>query len=383
MKRGGIYIHIPFCTEKCIYCDFYSLPNQEHNIKPFIRSLSNEINIKSKNEDLDYIVDTIFIGGGTPSLLSEYDLEEIISAISQNFNLDKLQEFTIEANPGEFGYNKMKTFKSMGVNRISFGFQSLNKDLLKFMSRWHTPEESIESYKNARKANYENINIDMIFGIPGQTTQIWKNDLEAIAAIEPEHISTYSLTVEKQTPLYHLVELNKIKMPHEKIDLEMFNHTIDFLTKKNYVQYEISNYSKPNKECRHNLHYWNRDPYISFGPSAHGFNKNVRYWNTRDLNKYIQNLNHGQLPDHESEILNKENVFNEFILNSIRLNTGININKIEQEFNKKTQTKILNIAQDWGSHLIIKNNTIKLSKKGMAIADKITLDLASSFIEDS
>ena len=383
MKRGGIYIHIPFCTEKCIYCDFYSLPNQEHNIKPFIRSLSNEINIKSKNEDLDYIVDTIFIGGGTPSLLSEYDLEEIISAISQNFNLDKLQEFTIEANPGEFGYNKMKTFKSMGVNRISFGFQSLNKDLLKFMSRWHTPEESIESYKNARKANYENINIDMIFGIPGQTTQIWKNDLEAIAAIEPEHISTYSLTVEKQTPLYHLVELNKIKMPHEKIDLEMFNHTIDFLTKKNYVQYEISNYSKPNKECRHNLHYWNRDPYISFGPSAHGFNKNVRYWNTRDLNKYIQNLNHGQLPDHESEILNKENVFNELILNSIRLNTGININKIEQEFNKKTQTKILNIAQDWGSHLIIKNNTIKLSKKGMAIADKITLDLASSFIEDS
>ena len=310
MKRGGIYIHIPFCTEKCIYCDFYSLPNQEHNIKPFIRSLSNEINIKSKNEDLDYIVDTIFIGGGTPSLLSEYDLEEIISAISQSFNLDKLQEFTIEANPGEFGYNKMKTFKSMGVNRISFGFQSLNKDLLKFMSRWHTPEESIESYKNARKANYENINIDMIFGIPGQTTQIWKNDLEAIAAIEPEHISTYSLTVEKQTPLYHLVELNKIKMPHEKIDLEMFNHTIDFLTKKNYVQYEISNYSKPNKECRHNLHYWNRDPYISFGPSAHGFNKNVRYWNTRDLNKYIQNLNHGQLPDHESEILNKENVFN-------------------------------------------------------------------------
>ena len=383
MKRGGIYIHIPFCTEKCIYCDFYSLPNQEHNIKPFIRSLSNEINIKSKNEDLDYIVDTIFIGGGTPSLLSEYDLEEIISAISQNFNLDKLQEFTIEANPGEFGYNKMKTFKSMGVNRISFGFQSLNKDLLKFMSRWHTPEESIESYKNARKANYENINIDMIFGIPDQTTQIWKNDLEAIAAIEPEHISTYSLTVEKQTPLYHLVDLNKIKMPHEKIDLEMFNHTIDFLTKKNYVQYEISNYSKPNKECRHNLHYWNRDPYISFGPSAHGFNKNVRYWNTRDLNKYIQNLNHGQLPDHESEILNKENVFNEFILNSIRLNTGININKIEQEFNKKTQTKILNIAQDWGSHLIIKNNTIKLSKKGMAIADKITLDLASSFIEDS
>ena len=223
----------------------------------------------------------------------------------------------------------------------------------------------------------------MIFGIPGQTTQIWKNDLEAIAAIEPEHISTYSLTVEKQTPLYHLVDLNKIKMPHEKIDLEMFNYTIDFLTKKNYVQYEISNYSKPNKECRHNLHYWNRDPYISFGPSAHGFSKNIRYWNTRDLNKYMQNLNRGQLPDHESEILNKENVFNEFILNSIRLNTGININKIEREFNKKTQTKILNIAQDWGNHLIIKNNTIKLSKKGMAIADKITLDLASSFTKDS
>ena len=382
MKKGGIYIHIPFCTNKCIYCDFYSLPNQESNIKPFIKSLCNEIKIKANEVDIDWEIDTIFIGGGTPSLLKEKDLDNIISTISQKFNLNNLKEFTIEANPGEFNYNKMKSFKSMGVNRISFGFQSLNKNLLKFMSRWHTPEDSITSFKNARKAKYDNINIDMIFGIPGQTNEIWENDLKAITDIDPEHISTYSLTIEKQTPLYDLVNLNKIKMPSEKVDLKMFNHTIDFLNKKKYIQYEISSYSKLGKQCLHNLHYWNRDPYISFGPSAHGFSKNIRYWNSKNLNKYIEDLDNNQLPESESEILNQENIFNEFILNSIRINTGINIAKIEQDFNRKTQKKILETVKDWGEHLIIEDNAIKLSRKGMPIADEITIDLANSFTED-
>ena len=294
MKNGGIYIHIPFCTEKCIYCDFYSLPNQEQTIEPFIKNLCKEISIRSKKSTIDWKIDTIFIGGGTPSLLSESDLENIISAINKNFNLNDLKEFTIEANPGEFDYNKMTSFKLMGVNRISFGFQSLNLDMLKFMSRWHTPEDSISSYKNARKAGYTNINIDMIFGIPGQTLDVWSNNLETIVSLEPEHISAYSLTVEKQTPLYHLVQSDRVKMPHENIDLDMFNFTIDFLTEKKYSQYEISNYCKPKRECVHNLHYWKRNPYLSFGPSAHGFNNNIRYWNTRDLNKYMENLNKKQ-----------------------------------------------------------------------------------------
>ena len=380
MKNGGIYIHIPFCTEKCIYCDFYSLPNQEQSIKPFIKNLCKEISIRSKKSTIDWKIDTIFIGGGTPSLLSESDLENIISAINKNFNLNDLKEFTIEANPGEFDYNKMVNFKLMGVNRISFGFQSLNLDMLKFMSRWHTPEDSIRSFKNARKAGYSNINIDMIFGIPGQTLDVWSNNLETIVSLEPEHISAYSLTVEKQTPLYHLVQSDRVKMPHENIDLDMFNFTIDFLTEKKYSQYEISNYCKSKRECLHNLHYWKRNPYLSFGPSAHGFNKNIRYWNTRDLNNYMKNLNKNNLPDSESETLTQENIFNELILNSIRIKSGINLTQIKNDFNIETQQNILNKANEWGENLTIKSDCIKLSRKGMPIADEITLDLATSLI---
>tara|TARA_B100000131_G_scaffold169461_1_gene163755 strand:- start:3168 stop:4361 length:1194 start_codon:yes stop_codon:yes gene_type:complete len=382
MKTGGLYIHIPFCTEKCIYCDFYSLPDQEHNIEKFVNSLCSEIKIKAKQKNIDWLIDTIFIGGGTPSLLKEQELEKIISTLNKNFDLGLLREFTIEANPGEFNYHKMKSFKSMGVNRISFGFQSLNIKLLKFMSRWHTPEDSISSYEKARKAGYENINIDMIFGIPGQTNKVWENDLKVIADMQPEHISAYSLTIEEQTPLYHLVNSNRIKMPSENIDLKMFNHTIDFLKQNQYNQYEISNYSKNEKECLHNLHYWNREPYISFGPSAHGFDKNVRYWNTKDLKTYIESLSKNKLPESESEYLNQEDIFNEIILNSLRINSGIDINQIKQTFNKNTQAKILNVAKDWGEHLIIEKNSIKLSRKGMPIADEITLDLANSFIQD-
>ena len=380
MKNGGIYIHIPFCTEKCIYCDFYSLPNQEQSIKPFIKNLCKEISIRSKKSTIDWKIDTIFIGGGTPSLLSESDLENIISAINKNFNLNDLKEFTIEANPGEFDYNKMVNFKLMGVNRISFGFQSLNLDMLKFMSRWHTPEDSIRTFKNARKAGYSNINIDMIFGIPGQTLDVWSNNLETIVSLEPEHISAYSLTVEKQTPLYHLVQSDRVKMPHENIDLDMFNFTIDFLTEKKYSQYEISNYCKSKRECLHNLHYWKRNPYLSFGPSAHGFNKNIRYWNTRDLNNYMKNLNKNNLPDSESETLTQENIFNELILNSIRIKSGINLTQIKNDFNIETQQNILNKANEWGENLNIKSDCIKLSRKGMPIADEITLDLATSFV---
>ncbi|MAX13721.1 MAG: coproporphyrinogen III oxidase [Candidatus Marinimicrobia bacterium] len=380
MKNGGIYIHIPFCTEKCIYCDFYSLPNQEQSIKPFIKNLCKEILIRSKKSTIDWKIDTIFIGGGTPSLLSESDLENIISAINKNFNLNDLKEFTIEANPGEFDYNKMVNFKLMGVNRISFGFQSLNLDMLKFMSRWHTPEDSIRTFKNARKAGYSNINIDMIFGIPGQTLDVWSNNLETIVSLEPEHISAYSLTVEKQTPLYHLVQSDRVKMPHENIDLDMFNFTIDFLTEKKYSQYEISNYCKSKRECLHNLHYWKRNPYLSFGPSAHGFNKNIRYWNTRDLNSYMKNLNKNNLPDSESETLTQENIFNELILNSIRIKSGINLTQIKNDFNIETQQNILNKANEWGENLTIKSDCIKLSRKGMPIADEITLDLATSLI---
>ena len=380
MKASGIYIHIPFCTEKCIYCDFYSITNYESEIENFTENLCKEIELFKQNQSTDWNIDTIFIGGGTPSLLTSNQFEKIINQINKNFNLSLLKEFTIEANPGEFDIEKMKSFKTLGINRISFGFQSLDDNILKKISRWHTYQDCIKSYNNARKVGYENISIDMLFGIPDQDIKQWEKEINHIIELEPEHISAYSLTVEKNTPLYTKVKSKKMFMPNEKTDIDMYKYAMNNLNQGKYLQYEISNYSKKNKECRHNLHYWNRDSYISFGPSAHGFYNNTRYWNYRDLNKYIKKINTNTLPIEDTEVLNNENIFNEIILNGLRMTKGINLNNIKNNFSKETFNLLSKKLIDWGNHINTSRNRIQLTQKGKLIADEITLDLISSYI---
>ena len=376
---GGIYIHIPFCTEKCIYCDFYSLTKRENEIDPFIQNLCKEIKLTSQKINIEWIIDTVFIGGGTPSLLEARHIEMIIHQLDESFNINHLEEFTIESNPGEFSYEKMKDFKALGVNRISFGFQSLNDDILKFLTRWHSAKDCIESFNNARKTGFKNINIDMMFGIPNQSVQDWQKDLKHVIDLNPEHISAYSLTVEKQTPLYKYVASNEIIMPHEKVDIDMYSYTMDILNNGDYSQYEISNYSKKNKECKHNLHYWKREPYLAFGPSGHGYNDNQRYWNIRDLNKYMICLDSDKLPIDNSEILNQENIFNEIILNGLRTSEGINVSEIKLKFNTKTLNSILERTDDWSNYIEYNDKRIRLNKKGYFIADEITLDFINSY----
>ena len=379
MNSGGIYIHFPFCTSKCIYCDFYSLTKQESNIHHFINCLCKEIKLTAKQAEIDWQIDTLFLGGGTPSLLSSKQLHKIYKTLNKNFDLSDLKEFTIEANPGEFPFYKMKNFKSIGVNRISLGFQSLHNKILKFLSRWHSSKDCIDSYNNARKAGFENINLDMIFGIPDQHINQWKKDLNHIIELDPEHISAYSLTAEERTPLYNQVNSGEIIMPHEKINIEMYSHTMDILNQEKYLQYEISNYSKKNKECQHNLHYWKRDPYIAFGPSAHGFYNKKRYWNIRDVNNYIQKLDSNKLPIEGSEILETENIFNEIILNGLKISEGIDMNHIKNRFNQSTFNLLSKKILDWGTHLEQNKKNIRLTKKGYFIADEITLDLMNSY----
>ena len=379
MNTGGIYIHVPFCTEKCIYCDFYSLAKHENQIGDFVKSICKEIQLTSDKIKPDWDIDTIFIGGGTPSLLEPSDLEKIINSLSKNFGLTNLKELTVEANPGEFNLEKMHAFKSIGVNRVSFGFQSLHDEILKSLSRWHSAKDCITSYENARKAGFKNINIDMIFGIPNQTIDQWKRDLNRVIDLSPDHISAYSLTVEKKTPLYGHVHSGKIIMPDEKVDINMYSYTMDILNSKDYTQYEASNYSKTDKICQINLHYWRRSPYLAFGPSAHGFYSNTRYWNVRDLSRYINMLNKNKLPLDSSEDLSNENIFDEIILNSLRTSDGINLNNIKTNFSKITYNNLLSKIPDWGKHLHRDNNCIKLTKKGYFIADEITLDLMTSY----
>ena len=245
-KTAGIYIHIPFCSVKCMYCDFYSITDRNQDIPIFINSLIKEIELSKIKYDFDWEFDTIFIGGGTPSLLEPKYVEIIIDKINHTFNLSSIKEITLETNPGEAPFERLKAYKSIGINRLSIGFQSFDPKILKFLDRLHSPNESIDTFKNARLAGFENINADLIFNIPGQSPKRWENDLKQLISLDIEHISTYSLTVEKGTVLNSEVKKGNIVMPNEDIDLAMYEFGLDQLVSKNYYQYEISNFSKNN-----------------------------------------------------------------------------------------------------------------------------------------
>ena len=254
------------------------------------------------------------------------------------------------------------------------GFQSFDDKILKVLGRLHKSKDCFKTFKNARKAGFDNINTDMIFNIPGLSIENWIKDLNKLIELDPDHISAYSLTVEPSTALFNLVKNKHILMPNEKIDIKQFLITKDILLKNDYHQYEISNYSKKEMECKHNLHYWNLDPYLSFGPSAHSYNLKSRWWNHRSLDTYIQNISKKTLPTEGKEILKKEDNYNEKILNGLRLAKGIKISSIKQYHNKKYNTYITKLQNKWDC-IDIDNNYIKLINNGMLFVDEISSDM--------
>ena len=373
MNKAGIYLHIPFCKTKCIYCDFYSVTKREDSIDRFIDCLLTEIKL-NKTKLSDYTFDTIFFGGGTPSVLSANQIEKILTTLNKCYNLDKKIEITLECNPGEIDYDKLKNFKKLGINRLSIGFQSFNENLLKFLGRLHNVEQSISTFNAARKAGFDNINIDLIYDIPKQKIKDWKNDLFLGTSLEPEHISAYSLTVEQNTVLNSMVKNKIISMPSEKIDKKMFLNTIEYLENKNYIHYEISNFSKHKKNCKHNLHYWRLEPYLAFGPGAHGFDGYKRWWNKKSLNHYLTQLEENKLPIESEEILSKKDSFNETIMNGLRLMEGAKINKLNEYLDDNIENYIKPYTKKWP---YIDNDGINLSlnKKGLLFTDEIIADL--------
>jgi len=371
---AGIYLHFPFCKVKCMYCDFYSIPKREDEIPKFVTALANEITLYADSHDIDWEFDTIFLGGGTPSLFTTKGLELILEILDQKFNLTHMKEITLEANPGEAPYEKLKAFRELGVNRLSMGFQSFDADLLKFLGRIHGPEDSFNTYKNARKVGFDNINADLIFDIPGQSLSRWKKDLETLVGLQPEHISAYSLTVEENTTLFGLVNSGKVKMPSDILDLAMFKHTRDFLSKNNYNSYEISNYCKTDMECKHNLHYWNLDKYLAFGPSAHGFNGDVRWWNVRSLDEYFKKVNQDESPLENFEILTEKDHFNELIFNGLRMMNGIPKEKLINRFTGDIGHYLNTKLEKWDG-LQFSENSLFLNETGIMLADEIASDL--------
>lgn len=373
---AGIYIHIPFCEKKCIYCDFYSEANHsDRNV--FIQFLLKEIDMYDRYFNLEKI-ETIYFGGGTPSLLEPVQVEKILAYVIKNFKVSDNAEITFEVNPGTVDKQKLLDYKKIGINRLSIGVQSLHEDDLKFLTRIHTAAESLSCYDAARLSGFENISIDLIYGLPTQTIESWKEVLSQAIGLKPQHISAYNLIVEEGTPLFHLVQEKRVSKVSEEIETQMFECTINTLTSAGYRHYEVSNYALPDYKARHNENYWNYSTYFGFGPSAHSFFDKKRWWNVRSIFSYYNRIDNGILPVDGEETLNRTQQISELIMLGLR-SKGVDIGKLRVDlkfdFLKNfDQTVKLLIENQLG---VLHDGYFTLTGKGILISDEISRKLIS------
>ena len=368
MKEIGIYIHIPFCIKKCEYCDFVSYCNKEKYVPQYINALKKEI---KNNINKEYKITTIYIGGGTPSSIEENYIADIIETIKLNMNDENLKEFknvevTIEVNPGTVTEKKLETYKEIGINRLSIGLQETHDELLKSIGRIHTYEEFLKTYNLARKIGLNNINVDLMIALPNQTIQDIKENLEKIIKLNPEHISVYSLILEEGTPFYNKYNENKIKLPDEKLERNMYWYVKNTLENNGYIHYEISNFSKKGFESKHNMNCWNQEEYFGFGVAAHSYNNKTRYSNTNSIEEYIKGSNK---IIHEKQTL--EDMQKEYMLLGLRKIEGINIQKFKNKF---AQNPIFIFKEQLSKLvdeelIIVDGNEIKLTNKGLDLAN--------------
>ena len=370
----GIYIHIPFCVHKCIYCDFLSAPAGDDVKYAYTWALINEIRNTADRQVKDKIT-SIFFGGGTPSVLPDGCIADILSAVRGCFDISDDAEITMECNPGTVNESRLSEYRAAGVNRLSFGLQSADNNESKMLGRIHTFEQFMESFRLARAAGFNNINVDLMSAIPGQTEMSLNNTFEKVMALQPEHISVYSLILEDGT--YLADNIDKFPpVPDEDEDRRMYHITKQILGNAGYERYEISNYSRPGYECRHNLLYWNRGEYYGFGCSAAGLIGNVRYSDIRDVNKYIE-LNGDIGKIHENiEILTKEDAMEEFMFLGLRKTAGVDMNDFRNRFGmpiEKVYEKEIKSNIDKGL-LTRQADMLKLSEYGIDICNTVMSD---------
>lgn len=368
MKELGIYIHIPFCVRKCLYCDFVSYAKKENVVEKYIEALQKEIlNWKKSNKDVK--IKTIYIGGGTPSCIDSKFITEILNLI----NIKNAEEITIEVNPGTVNKEKLYDYKNAGINRLSIGLQSTNNELLKKIGRIHNYEQFLETYKMAREVGFNNINVDLMIGLPGQAMDDLKTSLEDIINLNPEHISVYSLILEDETPLKKMIENNILKLPEEDLERQMYWYTKDFLKINGYNHYEISNFAKQGFYSKHNLDCWEQKEYIGFGISAHSYIDRKRFGNISNLDNYIKNCIEGGFDKNRiiEEEQDKKDEMKEYMILGLRKINGISIQKFENKFNenpivlfKKELNKLFNEGL-----IIIDGDIIRLSNKGLDFAN--------------
>ncbi|MGB5156767.1 radical SAM family heme chaperone HemW [Desulfobacterium sp. N47] len=367
---AGLYIHIPFCISKCPYCDFYSIT--DHSLKKkFVKALLLEMSLY---KSVPLIYDTIYIGGGTPSALKSKDIGQIIETVFNLYKITPDPEITIEVNPKTVTPGSLKEFKQTGINRINIGVQSFSDEYLRFLGRIHSAMEAKEAIAWAKNAGFENLGIDLIYGIPGQTEKSWLFDLKTAIQIEPDHISCYTLTYEPKTPIYNHMKSGAFSPMPDFLAGSLFELTSDFLENCGYIHYEISNFSKgTSKKSRHNLKYWSDAPYIGFGPSAHSFDGTSRSWNVRSVADYIKTIESGLFPVEEKEVLSKEQQIIEAILLGLRKKEGITISNFNIKFGLIFEEVFKETISDLKEKKLIAldNNQCRLTKKGTLLLDSI------------
>lgn len=376
MEELAIYIHIPFCISKCYYCDFNSYSDKNEYILEYVKYINREIKMYSKIM-LKYKIKTIFIGGGTPSSINGTYIEEILRNIYDNFDVSDLTEVSIELNPKTVDDDKLKLYKEMGINRISVGCQSLQDRILKIIGRVHTSNDFYKTYELLKKYGYSNINVDLMFGLPNQSTKDVLSTLNDITSLDVNHISFYSLIIEEGTKYHDWYNTGKIKLPNEDEERNMYHEGISYLKSKGYNHYEISNFAKDGFPCEHNLFYWKLKPYIGVGLGAHSNINGKRYWNQKDFESYFKNIEDGKIPISGEEIINKEMEMAEFSMLGLRLISGISKKEFYNRFKISVDDvygEVLKKHKDCGL-LYMDEECIRFTRKGLDLSNLVLVDL--------
>jgi len=370
VKQTAIYIHIPFCDHKCIYCDFYSIINYD-NLHNYLTAIKKEIELRGKEFSEDREVISIFLGGGTPSFMSPEYIGEIIKSINNNFSVRNDAEITLETNPGTVNRQKLIEFLSVGINRISIGIQSFNDDELKFLTRIHDSQTAIETVNSAAESGFNNISVDLIFNLPNQTKKMWRKNLDIAVGLPITHISAYSLILERGTILNKMVLDGKVQMQDSDHDADLYETTIKVLTENEFIQYEVSNFAKNNLECIHNNVYWRYKDYLGFGTSAHSFINGKRWWNYSSLNFYLEKMNNYN-PIAGEEILTNSQMHDEYVMLAMR-SYGLDINEYIKRFGSVWISKVKNDLYEYQTkgYLSIDDKFIKFTPKGYTLCDEI------------
>ncbi len=375
----GLYIHFPFCSKICPYCDFYVLRESEAKRAAFLPYYEKELKLisKIKPELFNQKLETIYFGGGTPSLLEADQLSGFLNLIGGYFDVSDNAEISLEANPNDLLRDKPKVFRQLGINRLSIGVQSLNDIELKTLGREHSTKQAEEAARNVKSSDFENFNIDFIFGVPGQTAASWRKTIESVVDWQPAHISTYSLTIEERATFYKLQQAGKLCLPPDELCQEMYLIGIEFLEKKGYEQYEISNFSHRGFESRHNRNYWQRKNYLGIGPSAHSFFENQRRANVRSLIAYQRKLDTGELPLEFEETIDQKKAVEEALLLGLRQKEGICLENLKKQFGHDLETEKGGLLKKLAVQNLIcaENGQLRLTPLGFYVSDRVISEL--------